>query len=82
VLITCCPPTGACEGSISCSTCHVIVDPENYDKLPEPSDDENDMLDLAFGLSDTYVRHGKLSRRWLIESQSLFTAHDLVARSI
>jgi len=44
---------GACEGSIACSTCHVILDPEKYDCLPEPSDDENDMLDLAFGLSDT-----------------------------
>ena len=45
---------GACEGSVACSTCHVIVDEDYYDKLPEPSDDENDMLDLAFGLTDTY----------------------------
>lgn len=44
---------GACEGSIACSTCHVILDAESYDKLEEPEDDENDMLDLAFGLSDT-----------------------------
>ncbi|PRW20284.1 adrenodoxin mitochondrial isoform X3 isoform A [Chlorella sorokiniana] len=45
---------GACEGSLACSTCHVIVeDQEYYDKLPEPDDDENDMLDLAFGLTDT-----------------------------
>ncbi|KAK0532844.1 mitochondrial matrix iron-sulfur protein [Tilletia horrida] len=44
---------GACEGSIACSTCHVILEPEVYDKLEEPSDDENDMLDLAFGLTDT-----------------------------
>ncbi|WVW85225.1 hypothetical protein I302_107263 [Kwoniella bestiolae CBS 10118] len=44
---------GACEGSVACSTCHVIIDPENYDKLPEPDDEENDMLDLAFGLEDT-----------------------------
>lgn len=44
---------GACEGSIACSTCHVILDPEFYDLLPEPSDDENDMLDMAFGLTDT-----------------------------
>jgi ferredoxin len=47
---------GACEGSIACSTCHVILDGENYDKLEEPEDDENDMLDLAFGLSDTCVQ--------------------------
>ncbi|PWN35259.1 putative YAH1-ferredoxin of the mitochondrial matrix [Meira miltonrushii] len=44
---------GACEGSIACSTCHVILDPDVYDKLEEPGDDENDMLDLAFGLTDT-----------------------------
>lgn len=44
---------GACEGSIACSTCHVILSPEHYDKLEEPSDDENDMLDLAYGLTDT-----------------------------
>jgi len=44
---------GACEGSVACSTCHVILTPEYYDKLPEPSDDENDMLDMAFGLTDT-----------------------------
>lgn len=47
---------GACEGSLACSTCHVIVeDPELYSRLPEPDDDENDMLDLAFGLTDTCV---------------------------
>lgn len=46
---------GACEGSVACSTCHVILTPEIYDLLPEPEDDENDMLDMAFGLTDTYV---------------------------
>jgi len=44
---------GACEGSVACSTCHVILEPQHYDKLPEPEDDENDMLDMAFGLTDT-----------------------------
>ncbi|KAK9343826.1 hypothetical protein V1522DRAFT_412023 [Lipomyces starkeyi] len=44
---------GACGGSCACSTCHVIVDPEFYDLIPEPDDDENDMLDLAFGLTET-----------------------------
>ena len=45
---------GACGGSCACSTCHVIVDdPDMYDKIPEPDDDENDMLDLAFGLTET-----------------------------
>ncbi|CAI8494459.1 unnamed protein product [Hanseniaspora opuntiae] len=44
---------GACGGSCACSTCHVIVDPEYYDKIPEPTDDEDDMLDLAYGLTET-----------------------------
>ena len=45
---------GACEGSIACSTCHVIVmDGNMYSKLEEPTDEENDMLDLAFGLTET-----------------------------
>ena len=44
---------GACEGSLACSTCHVIVDKEWYDRLPPASEDEEDMLDLAFGLTRT-----------------------------
>ncbi|GJN00669.1 hypothetical protein PR202_ga17865 [Eleusine coracana subsp. coracana] len=45
---------GACEGSLACSTCHVIVmDVNYYNKLEEPTDEENDMLDLAFGLTET-----------------------------
>ena len=46
--------TGACGGSCACSTCHVIVESNDYyDKMAEPDDDENDMLDLAFGLTET-----------------------------
>ena len=44
---------GACEGSLACSTCHIVLEDEYYDKLEEPDDDENDMLDLAFGLTET-----------------------------
>ncbi|KAK9479856.1 2Fe-2S iron-sulfur cluster binding domain-protein [Lipomyces japonicus] len=44
---------GACGGSCACSTCHVIIDSEHYDLIAEPDDDENDMLDLAFGLTET-----------------------------
>lgn len=44
---------GACEGSLACSTCHVIVDSEWYDTLSEATEDEEDMLDLAFGLTHT-----------------------------
>ncbi len=44
---------GACEGSLACSTCHVVVEPSWYAKLSEPTEDEEDMLDLAFGLEKT-----------------------------
>ena len=44
---------GACEGSLACSTCHVIVDTAWFRKLAEPTEDEEDMLDLAFGLTQT-----------------------------
>ena len=44
---------GACEGAMACSTCHIIVAPEWFDKLEDASEDEEDMLDLAFGLTRT-----------------------------
>lgn len=44
---------GACEGSMACSTCHVIVADEWYASLPEPTEAEADMLDLTYGVSRT-----------------------------
>ena len=44
---------GACEGSLACSTCHVIIDPEWYELLKDATEDEEDMLDLAFNLTTT-----------------------------
>ena len=44
---------GACEGSLACSTCHVVVDAAWFPKLASASEDEEDMLDLAFGLTHT-----------------------------
>jgi len=44
---------GACEGALACSTCHVIVEDKFYEGLDEASEDEEDMLDLAFGLTHT-----------------------------
>ena len=43
----------ACGGALACATCHVIVDPAWYGKLPPPVSDEMDMLDLASGLTKT-----------------------------
>ena len=44
---------GACDGSLACSTCHVIVERAWAGRLEEASEDEEDMLDLAFGLTET-----------------------------
>src|SRR6187402_2368644 len=44
---------GACEGSLACSTCHVIVEPSWFQKLAKPTEDEEDMLDLAFDLQES-----------------------------
>lgn len=44
---------GACDGSLACSTCHVIVDESWFERLKDASEDEEDMLDLAFGLTAT-----------------------------
>ncbi|XP_023410544.1 adrenodoxin, mitochondrial isoform X2 [Loxodonta africana] len=43
---------GACEGTLACSTCHLIFEDHVYEKLDAITDEENDMLDLAFGLTD------------------------------
>lgn len=44
---------GACEGSLACSTCHVIINSEWFELLALATEDEEDMLDLAFGLTQT-----------------------------
>lgn len=44
---------GACGGEMACSTCHMILEKELFDKLPEKEEEEDDMLDLAIGLTET-----------------------------
>ena len=44
---------GACEGSMACSTCHIVVDADWHTKLTAPSKEEEDLLDLVFGLTRT-----------------------------
>ena len=44
---------GACEGSLACATCHVILEEKIYNILEQPAEAEEDMLDLAFGLTHT-----------------------------
>ncbi|MBX7501947.1 2Fe-2S iron-sulfur cluster binding domain-containing protein [Qipengyuania sp. YG27] len=47
------PLEGTCEGQMACSTCHVVVAPEWFDRLEEASEEEEDMLDLAAGVART-----------------------------
>jgi ferredoxin len=47
------PLEGACEGVMACSTCHVIVDAEDFERLPAASEEEEDLLDLAAHASRT-----------------------------
>ena len=47
------PLEGTCEGQMACSTCHVIVDPEDFPKLPRASEEEEDLLDLAMHVTRT-----------------------------
>ena len=59
------PLEGTCEGQMACSTCHVIVDPADFAKLPRASEDEEDMLDLASHVT----RHSRLACQiWLGEA--------------
>lgn len=47
------PLEGTCEGQMACSTCHVVVRPDWFEKLAPASPDEEDMLDLAAGVTRT-----------------------------
>ena len=47
------PLEGTCEGQMACSTCHVVVQPDWFEKLTPASPDEEDMLDLAAGVTRT-----------------------------
>ncbi len=47
------PLEGTCEGQMACSTCHVVVAAEDFEKLPEATEMEEDMLDLAAGARRT-----------------------------
>jgi ferredoxin len=64
------PLEGTCEGQMACSTCHVIVDAEDFGRLPRASDEEEDMLDLAAHVT----RHSRLACQiWLSEEMESLT---------
>ena len=45
------PMVGTCGGSMVCATCHVMIDATDRARLPPPAEDEEDTLDLAFGVT-------------------------------
>ena len=47
------PLEGACEGQMACSTCHVVVAKEDFDRLPPASEEEDDLLDFAWAVRPT-----------------------------
>ncbi len=59
------PLEGTCEGQMACSTCHVIVDPDDFPKLSRASDEEEDMLDLAAHVT----RHSRLACQIILDEK-------------
>ncbi len=56
------PLEGTCEGQMACSTCHVILGPADFARLPPASEMEDDLLDLA----PHVTRHSRLACQiWL-----------------
>jgi len=77
------PLEGTCEGQMACSTCHVLVDPADFPKLPPASEEEDDLLDLASHVT----RYSRLACQILLDEQleSLTVrmpagAHDMQGR--
>ena len=67
-------PLGACGGVVACSTCHVVVQPEFFKKLEKASEEELDMLDLAFGLTEWFESIVSLA----FASAALHVAHAVL----
>jgi ferredoxin len=64
------PLEGTCEGQMACSTCHVLVDRDDFAKLPPASEMEEDLLDLATGVT----RYSRLAcQLWLDEALASLT---------
>ena len=59
------PLEGTCEGQMACSTCHVLVDPADFPKLPPASEEEDDLLDLASHVT----RYSRLACQILLDEQ-------------
>jgi len=66
------PLEGTCEGQMACSTCHVIIDADDFAKLPPAVEEEEDILDLAAGAT----RYSRLACQiWLSDALETLTVH-------
>ena len=66
------PLEGTCEGQMACSTCHVVVDAADFPKLDPATEEEEDLLDLAAGVT----RHSRLACQiWLKQEWETLTVH-------
>ena len=66
----------ACGGELACSTCHVVLDKELYDRLPAKLEEEDDMLDLAMGLTSTSRLSCQLEVTDLFEGAEVVVPED------
>jgi ferredoxin len=77
------PLEGTCEGQMACSTCHVVVAAEDFDKLPPASEEEEDLLDLAAHVTRTsrLACQIRLEEEWeSLVIHSPAGAHDMQGR--
>ena len=77
------PLEGTCEGQMACSTCHVLVAKEWFARLPEASEDEEDMLDLAYGVRPTSRLSCQITLTDALDGREVPTpadAHDMSGR--
>lgn len=74
------PLQGACEGSLACTTCHVVLDPETYRRtVSSLTEKEEDLLDQAKHLTHTSRLGCQLRLSQLFHQK---TVHIPVSRNI
>lgn len=71
---------GACDGTLACSTCHMIFEPHIYKDLPTKEEEEDDMLDLAVNVEDTSRLGCQVRVTEAFEGTTIRVPHDTLTR--